>query len=103
MAWLVLKAAETERSTADRALWDRLRRQPEMLSLQRLANQFVTMVRERQGTRLACWLADCRTGPIPEFRTFAKTLETDMTAVQAALSLPWSNGGSRDRSPSSSC
>ena len=92
LAWLVLRADDSARSSVDQTLWDCLCRHPELRSLQRLATKFVTMVRERQGSQLACWLADCRTGSIPEFRTFAKTLETDVAAVHAALTLPWSNG-----------
>ena len=37
-------------------------------------------------------MADCRTGPIPELRNFAASLEKDGAAVRAALALPWSNG-----------
>ena len=92
LSWLVLQADDPKCYLYDRVLWDGLRRHPEMLSLPWLATQFVTMVRERQGTRLACWLVDCCDGPILEFRNFAKALETDMAAVQAALNLTWSNG-----------
>ena len=92
LAWLVLQADDPERSAADRVRWDRLSRHAEMIPLQTLVSQFVTMVRERQGTRLTGWLAVCRDGPIPEFRRFATALATDVAAVQAALTLPWSNG-----------
>ncbi len=92
LAWLVLRANDPALSTADQTLWNCLRRHPEVLPLRTLATQFVTMVRERQGTRLAGWLAACRDGPSPEFRSFAKALATDVAAVKAALTLPWSNG-----------
>jgi transposase len=50
------------------------------------------MVRERRVGAFERWLADCRSGPVPELRNFAVGLEKDGAAVRAALTLPWSAG-----------
>ncbi len=92
LAWLTLQVDDPERSVGERSLWKCLGRHPELRALQQLATRFMTMVRERQGTCLDCWLADCRSGSIPELRNFAKALEIDRDAVTAALTLSWSNG-----------
>jgi transposase len=95
LAWLVLGATDeglAEATEKDRALWERLRRFEELAWVQRMAVNFATMVRERRPGAFDHWLADCRTGPVPELRNFAVGLEKDGPAVRAALTLPWSNG-----------
>jgi transposase len=56
-----------------------------------LAQRFGRMVRERRPEDLAAWLDDARSGP-RELRTLAGGLERDRAAVEAALTLEWSNG-----------
>jgi transposase len=58
-----------------------------------LATEFVTMVRDRKSSELPDWL-NRATAPesAVEMRRFAKGLQEDSSAVDAALSLPWSNG-----------
>jgi len=57
-----------------------------------LAQRFVQMVTHRQAQALSSWLVDARASGVPQLRNFAKGLLRDYDAVQAALSLPWSNG-----------
>jgi transposase len=92
LAWLVLRASDEGLAEEDRALWERLRRFEELAWVQRMAANFAAMVRERQVGAFDRWLADSRTGPVPELRNCALGLEKDSATVQAALSLPWSNG-----------
>jgi transposase len=57
-----------------------------------LAEAFLLMVRQRGGERLPGWLdAACRS-EIGELERFATTLSNDLVAVQAGLTLRWSNG-----------
>lgn len=57
-----------------------------------LAQQFGTMIRERNVEPLDAWLASAKSAGIAELRSFALGLERDVSAVRAALTLPWSNG-----------
>jgi transposase len=58
----------------------------------RLAQDFAGMVRRRQPSQLESWLRRAATSTLPPFRRFAKGLRADMAAVQAAVTLPWSQG-----------
>ena len=57
-----------------------------------LAQDFATLVRQRQPTHLEPWLARAATSTLPSFRRFARGLRADYAAVQAAVTLPWSQG-----------
>ncbi len=57
-----------------------------------LAQEFATMVRERDGSKLDAWLERASASGIPAVRNFAASLRQDYGAVKAALTLPWSNG-----------
>ena len=51
------------------------------------------MIRQRKAQMLESWITRVRTSDdIVELGRFAKGLLNDLTAVKAALSLPWSNG-----------
>ncbi len=57
-----------------------------------VAQEFATMARERAGQEFDAWLARATTSSIPELERFARGLTDDRAAVEAALSLAWSNG-----------
>jgi transposase len=57
-----------------------------------LAQEFADMARERTGQRFDAWLARATTSGIPELDRFARGLTDDRAAVEAGLSLEWSNG-----------
>ncbi|MFL5660254.1 MAG: ISL3 family transposase [Ktedonobacteraceae bacterium] len=56
------------------------------------AQTFIQMVRERESLSLEPWLQQAQESDLPELCRFAGGIERDKAAVQAALSLPWSNG-----------
>ena len=56
------------------------------------AQTFIQMVREREAMSLDPWLQQTQESEVPELCRFADGIEQDKEAVQAALSLPWSNG-----------
>jgi transposase len=57
-----------------------------------LAQDFADMARERTGQTFEAWLARATTSGIPELDRFARGLTEDRAAVEAGLSLEWSNG-----------
>lgn len=57
-----------------------------------LSQQFVAMFKERNAQQLASWLRACQLSEISDLVTFAQRLELERSALQAALTLPWSNG-----------
>jgi transposase len=57
-----------------------------------LAQAFATMLRSRQGERLDHWIAAAQACGIAELRRFASGLLADRDAVQAGLTLCWSQG-----------
>jgi transposase len=62
---------------------------PDIREAADLANGFARLVRERNAGGLAPWLDRARATGL---RRFAEGLSSDIDAVRAALSLPWSNG-----------
>jgi transposase len=65
---------------------------PELATAQRQALEFVDMLRKRDASRLNQWLTDAESSDLPELRGFARSLSQDKAAVEAGLSLCWSNG-----------
>lgn len=57
-----------------------------------LVQAFGQMVRERQGERLEGWLRAVEQSALPELQAFAAGIRRDYAAVQAGLTLPYSNG-----------
>ncbi len=57
-----------------------------------LAQQFVSIVKERKAELLSTWLRDCQISGITELVNFAQGLEKEGSALSAALNLPYSNG-----------
>ncbi|HEY6410710.1 MAG TPA: transposase [Ktedonobacteraceae bacterium] len=53
---------------------------------------FLQMVRKLQGDSLDAWLERVKASHIPELQGFAQGIERDKAAVQAGLTLPYSNG-----------
>jgi transposase len=53
---------------------------------------FLHMMRHRQGERLDAWLSKVQESGLPELQSFAQGVEQDKAAVQAGLTLPRSQG-----------
>jgi transposase len=58
----------------------------------RLTQKFMQMLRERTGMLLDTWLQEAEESHLPEFASFARGIQQDKAAVEAGLTLPWSNG-----------
>ncbi len=57
-----------------------------------LAQQFLTIVRQRRVEHLDGWLAASAMSNLTELQTFAAGLHQDYTCVRAALTEVWSTG-----------
>jgi transposase len=57
-----------------------------------LAQQFVTLLKERNAQPLETWLWDCQMSGISDLVTFAQGLEKEGSALHSAFTLPYSNG-----------
>ena len=65
---------------------------PQMAQLYELALSFLTLVRERRGEDLHAWRTQAAASEITPFVRFSEGLKDDLAAIQAGLTLPWSNG-----------
>jgi transposase len=85
VAWLMLKA-DSGRHRFLKALY---KTSPELEALGHTARGFFEMIRNRDAAAWPQWLEDATLSPLA---SFARQLERDRNAVDAALRLPWSNG-----------
>ena len=90
-AWLVLRRPES-RNADDQALLARLRQHPVLTPAIELAEDFLHLVRHRQGERLDQWLERALESTLKPFQRFAQGLQEDYAAVKAGLTLAVSNG-----------
>ncbi|MFL5860164.1 MAG: ISL3 family transposase [Solirubrobacteraceae bacterium] len=66
--------------------------EPTIATAIELAEDFLVMLRRREGERLEAWLNTVEASDIDEVKRFAAKLRTDHAAVQAGLTLRHSNG-----------
>ncbi len=57
-----------------------------------LAEDFISLVRQRQASELDSWLISAYNSILSPFSRFAKSLFEDYRAVKAAVTMSWSNG-----------
>lgn len=89
---LVLKRSES-RGTEDEELLDRLKAShPELDEAIELAQDFASLVRQRQPQQFDSWLERARNSGLSLFRRFAAGLSSDYKAVKAGITLETSNG-----------
>jgi transposase len=91
-AWLVLRRPETRRPEDEHQLAQLSAQQAELAEAVTLARDFADLVRTRQPDRLDGWLARATTSAVAALRRFAQGLRDDYAAVQAGVTVPWSNG-----------
>ncbi len=92
VAAIVLRRPE-KRSNEQRAYLTQLRAaDPAITTATELAEEFLVMLRRREGERLPAWLDAAETSGIDDLKRFAGKLRTDLAAVQAGLTLRQSNG-----------
>jgi transposase len=84
-AWQILKGVSSSQAYLD----ELYRCSPEIATLARLGKEFFRIVQNRD---LPSWPQWFEAASNTSLRSFALSLMRDRNAVQAALSLPWSNG-----------
>ena len=95
--WLLVRPADALRPAQQAYLRHLGERCPAVLVGQRLTTDFQRLVRERDHAALAPWLVAADASGLPEFVEFAKGIERDRAAVEAALTTEWSNGQTEAR------
>jgi transposase len=65
---------------------------PAIAEASQLSAEFLRLGRERAGEELGAWIDAATASAIAEVRRYARGLLTDKAAVQAGLTLCWSNG-----------
>lgn len=65
---------------------------PDLETTYCLVQDFLTMLRKREGERLDTWLLQVQESQLPELQSFAHGVERDKAAVQAGLTLQINNG-----------
>ncbi|HEX6479503.1 MAG TPA: ISL3 family transposase [Ktedonobacteraceae bacterium] len=91
--WLLIRQPEELNEQQRQALVGLCQVSPEIEQAYQLAQSFCSLLRHRQGAeRLEGWLQDAKQSALPELQHFAVGIQRDKAAVQAGLSLPYSNG-----------
>jgi transposase len=92
VAALVLRRPE-RRTAEERAYLKQLGTEdPAIATATDVAADFLVMLRRREGERLPAWLDRAAASGVDELTRFAGKLRADQDAVQAGLTLQWSNG-----------
>jgi transposase len=91
-AWVLLKA-DSDLKDWEKEWRTQLQSQCAAVgSAYELAQHFLKMVRKQIPADLETWINQATACGLIDFRNFALNLKRDFAAVQAALTLPWSNG-----------
>lgn len=91
LAWLFLRDPERLEKQEMQTL-SFIRKSQQVEIAYGLAQQFVTLLTERNAQPLDAWLWDCQQSGISDLITFAQGLEKEDSALHAAFTLPYSNG-----------
>ena len=91
--WLLIRQPEELNEQQRQELVRICQASPQIAKANQLAQSFRGMLRLRQGQeRLDGWLQEVSSSDLPELQHFAAGIQRDKAAVQAGLSLPYSNG-----------
>jgi transposase len=90
--WLVLRREEKRTEAETQQLAQLRAQQAEVAEAVDLAQDFATLVRQRQPAQLDPWLQRATTSTLEALQRFANGLRDDYEAVKAGVTLPWSTG-----------
>ena len=91
LVWLLLQDPSRLRG-AEQEMLMFIRREPAVEVAYLLAQQFVHLMREHRAEELDGWLSSCVASHLPDLETFASGLQKEISAIRAAVLLPYSNG-----------
>jgi len=95
LAWLMTRTPQNLDALESKFLEQLCSQYPPLQTGYDLIGRFRGLITERHpenAQRFVEWIEDTLTARIPHLSRFAKSLEGDLYAVQAAMTLPWSNG-----------
>ncbi len=92
LIWLVLRRPETLDAEEQTQLGQLMTSHPDVTLGITLAQEFTTIVRERQPERLDAWLARSEQSGLAPLMSLANGIRRDYAAVTAGVTLEWSNG-----------
>ena len=92
LAWMMVGDPEVLSSDEQHALEQAMEACPDVAAIYPLVQKFSEMVRSRKAKEFEGWLEDSLSCGVKGFETFAIGLRRERSAVEAALSLPYSNG-----------
>ena len=92
VSFLVVSRPEKRSRLAQLYLEQLCQVEAEMAQLYELALAFLSLLRERRGEDVKAWMAQAASSSIEPLARFATGLQDDLAAIEAGLTLPWSNG-----------
>jgi len=90
--WLLVRDPSALDQTEQETLRMLRQSSPRVETIYQLVQDFVHMVRYRQGEKLDSWLSQAVSSHLPDLRRFAVGIERDKAAVLAGLTHRYSNG-----------
>jgi transposase len=90
--WLLLRPSDTLTTEERTYLLHLHRRCPEIMVMQALVEEFITVLKERDVAGWYAWLHRAEECGIAELCTVARGMWLDRSAVEAAVATEWSNG-----------
>jgi len=91
LAWLLVHDP-TQLNQQEQQTLTLIRQDSRVETVYQVAQQLIGMVKERKADSLQSWLDACSGSQIVELENFAQGLQKEFSALQAALTLPYSNG-----------
>jgi transposase len=92
LRWLLARRPDELDLEARRQVRALLATSPAVATAYALVQRFGRMVRDRQGAELETWLTDARSSGIAALGSFVQGIQRDRAAVEAGLTLEWSQG-----------
>lgn len=94
-AWLILGSSDVSlmsKSEQEELIILLKAQSPSLREGIKLAENFISLVRQKQVWKLDSWLKRAYNSIVSPFKRFAKSLSEDYSAVKAAITMSWSNG-----------
>jgi transposase len=91
LGWFLVRPEDTL-PPSDQPVLQEMRRDKDLDAASTVTQRFPQRRRDRASSTLDPWLVDCQASGMPALVYFASGLQREQSAVQAALTLPYSNG-----------
>jgi len=92
VGWRKLAVEEPNNVDHERFVQRLCQIEPVVAEVRSLAREFLGLMHRRRPREFDRWLTRLSKCSAPEMRSFASSLRSDLAAVRAAFTLPWSNG-----------